>query len=298
MPDPDTTAPQQSEPPQVTGGQSEGAKRSERHVDDHPIETVGVVGMEGVIGPGESASGMSLRRLDLSLQEAEANLALDEALLLEAEGSERPIETLRLWQFADAAVVIGRGSKIAGEVDLDYCRGASIPVLRRCSGGAAIVAGPGCLMYSVVLDLKLRPELRKVDEAHAWVMSRLAAAVRQQLEQVTWQGTCDLTFEGRKFSGNSLRIARHHLLYHGTILHDADLERIAMCLKTPPRQPDYREGRSHGDFVTNIPIDPRRLADDIAIAFEATSAAHGWPEQLMNELLDERYRSAAWHERH
>ena len=254
--------------------------------------------MAGVVGPVGNASEMSLRRLDLSLQEAEANLALDEALLLEAEGSDRPIETLRLWQFADATVVIGRGSKIAGEVDLDYCRGAAIPVLRRCSGGAAIVAGPGCLMYSVVLDLRLRPELRKVDEAHAWVMSRLAEAVRQQLEQVAWQGTCDLTFEGRKFSGNSLRMARDHLLYHGTILHDADLERIPMCLKTPPRQPDYREGRSHGDFVTNIPIDPRRLADDIAIAFEATSAPHGWPERAMNELLDERYRSAAWHERH
>lgn len=254
--------------------------------------------MDWVVGPEGSASGMSLRRLDLSLQEAEANLALDEALLMEAEGSDRPIETLRLWQFAAATVVIGRGSKIGGEVDLDYCRGAAIPVLRRCSGGAAIVAGPGCLMYSVVLDLQRRPGLRKVDEAHAWVMSRLAAAVRRQLESVAWQGTCDLTFEGRKFSGNSLRIARDHLLYHGTILHDADLERIAMCLKTPPRQPDYRAGRSHGDFVTNVPIDPRRLADDIAIAFEATTSATTWPEDLMNELLSERYRSIAWHQRH
>ncbi len=34
-----------------------------------------------------------------------------------------------------------------------------IPVLRRASGGAAIVIGPGCLMYALVLSYELRPSL-------------------------------------------------------------------------------------------------------------------------------------------
>jgi N-acetylneuraminate synthase len=61
-------------------------------------------------------------------------------------------------------VVIGRSSKAEEEVRLDYCRAHEIPVQRRASGGAAIVSGPGCLMYAVVLSYQLRPALRSLDE--------------------------------------------------------------------------------------------------------------------------------------
>lgn len=243
-----------------------------------------------------------MKRLDLSLSDPPSDVALDEALLDEAELGRRG-ETLRLWQFDRCVVVIGRGSKISGEVDLDYCQANEIPVLRRCSGGAAIVAGPGCLMYSVVLSCHIRPELRRIDEAHRWVMTRLMAGITRQRPDVQWQGTCDLTLESRKFSGNSLRVARDHILYHGTILYAADLSQIARCLNTPPRQPDYRGGRDHADFITNLPVDPQRLADDIATAFEARppgdpSSEPDWPRETTRALMVARYSDPAWHHRH
>lgn len=246
----------------------------------------------------EGESHAPLRRLDFSVGRPEAELALDEALLVEAEAAIDPVETLRLWAFAAPVVVVGRGSKLAVEVDQDYCRGARIPVLRRCSGGAAIVAGPGCLMYSVVLSLTRRPELRRLDEAHAWVMTRLTTALRYQVPGVTWQGTCDLTVGGRKFSGNSLRIARDHLLYHGTILHAADLAQIDRCLLTPPRQPEYRGGRSHAEFVTNVPLDVSQLAEHLALEFGAAGGDGHWPAELTERLIQERYGDPAWHARH
>jgi lipoate-protein ligase A len=262
----------------------------------HPMEprrpTVSTPGVsEGVALP-------PLRRLDLSVGRPEAELALDEALLIEAEAAVDPTETLRLWAFDTPVVVLGRGSKLAVEVDLDHCRSAQIPVLRRCSGGAAIVAGPGCLMYSVVLSLTRRPELRRLDEAHAWVMTRLSAALRQQVPGVTWQGTCDLTLAGRKFSGNSLRIARDHLLYHGTILHAADLDQIDRCLLTPPRQPEYRGGRPHAEFVTNVPLDVSQLAEQLALEFGAVGGDWNYPAELTERLVRERYGDPAWHARH
>jgi len=208
-----------------------------------------------------------------------------------------------MWQFGRPVVVIGRGSKIDGEVDIAFCDQMDIPVLRRCSGGAAIVAGPGCLMYSVVISCDQRPDLRRVDEAHRWVMTRLIEAISRQREDVDWQGTCDLTHQGRKFSGNSLRVARNHILYHGTILIDADLTLIARCLKTPPRQPDYRAGREHRDFITNLPIDADRFTEDLAAAFGATGSsdpamAIDWPSETTQALLAARYRDRAWHYRH
>ena len=52
-------------------------------------------------------------------------------------------EILRLWQPESNFVVIGRGSRIAEEVNLPATQAAGVPVLRRSSGGAAIVAGAG-----------------------------------------------------------------------------------------------------------------------------------------------------------
>src|SRR5687768_4381333 len=111
--------------------------------------------------------------LPLTLETPAANLALDEALLDAAEAGEVTGEVLRLWEPAAPFVVLGRSSPLT-EVDLEACRRDGVPVLRRSSGGGTVVAGPGCLMYAVVLDLERRPELRAIDRAHRWVLERLA----------------------------------------------------------------------------------------------------------------------------
>ena len=101
-----------------------------------------------------------MRYLDLTLPTLAENLALDESLLDEAEAAARPLETLRLWEARQHGVVVGRSSRVAAEVRSEVCRDLGMPVLRRISGGAAVVIGPGCLMYGLVLSLRLRPQLR------------------------------------------------------------------------------------------------------------------------------------------
>lgn len=209
-----------------------------------------------------------MQRLDWMVDSLHLNLAIDEALLQSAEAGESG-EVLRLWEFDQPVVVVGRGSRIDVEVELEACRARRIPVLRRASGGAAIVAGPGCLMYSVVLSMRERPELRRLDVVHQFVMGRLAAQIEPLLGGIEVRGTCDLTWQNRKFSGNSLRVTRDHVLYHGTLLYAADLDLLAACLKTPPRRPDYREDREHAAFVTNVPLTAEQLREAAAKAFAA-----------------------------
>ena len=226
------------------------------------------------------------------------HLALDEALLLAAEAGEVG-ETIRVWELKSPAVVIGRSTKVEFEVDRSFCEGNQIPVLRRCSGGATIVAGAGCLMYSVIIDVDANPELRKIDAAHAHVMSRVLAVAKQQLPETQLQGVCDLTWQNRKFSGNSLRISRSCLLYHGTVLYAADLELLSQCLRQAPRQPEYRQQRDHGEFVTNAPIDPQLFKSGLLSAFQVTdSPLVDLPDARMAELVSGRYGNDAWNFRH
>jgi lipoate-protein ligase A len=238
-----------------------------------------------------------MRYLGLTLPGAAENLALDEALLEEAEAADSAAETLRLWEPARPMVVLGRSSKIEDEVDLDACRQLEIPVLRRVSGGAAVLAGPGCLMYALVLDCRLRPALRWAGEAHRFVLGAMAAALGPLVPGVACRGTSDLAIGQRKFSGNSLRLKRDHLLCHGTLLYDFPLELIGRCLKTPPRQPEYRSGRSHDEFLTNLPLGQTSICRALITAWEAHELCAEWPRQRTARLVAEKYDRPDWNER-
>lgn len=233
-----------------------------------------------------------MQSLDLTLLTLAENLALDEALLDEAEASGHPSECLRLWESTEVAVVVGRSSKVDVEANSSNCAADHVPILRRCSGGCAVVIGPGCFMYSVVLSYDLRPALRSIDAAHRFVLARVAQAIDASS---SLSGISDLTVSGRKFSGNSLRCKRDHLLYHGTILYDFPLATIARYLRPPPREPEYREGRSHGEFVTNVAVDPSSLRQTLKTAFAADEVLTRWPKARVEELVRQRYDRREWH---
>ena len=103
-------------------------------------------------------------------------------------------------------------------------------------------------MYAVVLSLEAQPQLRAIDRAHGYVLQKLIAALRPLCPGIACAGTSDLVIGDRKFSGNSLRIKQRDLLYHGTILYNFPLAWTADLLKTPARQPAYREGRRPSGF--------------------------------------------------
>ena len=202
-------------------------------------------------------------------------------------------------------VVVGRSSRVAKEVNEPFCRQEGIPILRRSSGGAAIVTGPGCLMYALVLSYAVRPELKDITRAHSFILKQLTTSLGPLLSHagtITCAGTSDLATArrehdaatARKFSGNSLRVKRTHLLYHGTLLYDFDLGLIEKCLRMPPRQPDYRNARPHGDFVMNVPATREQLVDAVIAAFPMASAPTDVPQSRVEQLVAERFGNDRW----
>ena len=191
-------------------------------------------------------------------------------------------------------MVIGRSSRLAVEVRGDVCRDLGIPILRRISGGAAVVVGPGCLMYAVVLSLQLRPQLRSIDRAHAVVLGTHAAALRPYAPDLGLRGICDLAVGEKKISGNSVRYKREHVLYHGTLLYDFPLELIGRCLSMPPRVPEYRQARPHGAFVANLPLDAARLRLALQTAWAAWEPCSDWPQEVTRQLVLEKYSRPEW----
>ncbi|MDD3470893.1 MAG: hypothetical protein PHE53_13085 [Thermoguttaceae bacterium] len=106
--------------------------------------------------------------------------------------------------------------------------------------------------------------------------SEYGQTVEQKRIAVSEQPTESCPFSDcRKFSGNAVRLRRRAILYHGTILYDFPLARMSRYLKSPPRQPAYRNGRSHTEFVVNFPVSRDAILDAVSLAFDAKNNENG-----------------------
>jgi lipoate-protein ligase A len=137
-----------------------------------------------------------------------------------------------------------------------------------------------------------------LDTAHRFVLSTLEKGLLPLNPNVRFCGTSDLAIADRKFSGNSLRCKRNHLLYHGTLLYDFPLALIERYLAHPPRQPAYRRGRSHRDFVTNFPARVEDLKAAVAAAWQTRETALSWPTAETARLCQQQYEQDGWNFRY
>jgi len=236
-----------------------------------------------------------MRFLDKTLPCIAENLALDEALLEERDaGRHGPGELLRIWRAESPFVVLGRSSPVELEVNRHLAVAEGIPIFRRVSGGATVLAAPGCLFYSLFLSLEQRPQLRMLDEAHRFVMRRMMEALHPLQPEIQTAGTCDLILGGKKVSGNSVRLVRDWMLYHGTLLLDMDLDLVERLLGRPQREPEYRRGRSHREFINNLHLPEQKVIDSLKNTWQAEDASYPLPMLQVKKLVSEKYSQSKW----
>jgi len=226
------------------------------------------------------------------------DLALDEALLEEAEAGGPPI--LRIWEPTAVAVVLGASCRLREDVRVEACREDGVAIVRRSSGGGTVVVGPGVLNVTVVLPVDYAPGLAAVDYTQRFVLERIAVAIRAQGPQVEVMGSGDLTLGLRKCAGSAQRRLRRHFLVHASILYRFPSEEIGRYTTHPARQPAYRQGRSHEEFVVNLEMPRERLVAAVRSAWldpDAPTEPVLVPEERMAHLIAEKFADPAWIER-
>jgi lipoate-protein ligase A len=231
--------------------------------------------------------------LDLTLPSLLANLALDEALLLQAESEVGP-DVLRFWEWPRPVVVLGSGCRLREDVELEACQQAHVPIARRSSGGGTVLLGKGCLCFSLVLAYQRAPALWEIRPSYQHILETIREGLATLFPQVQLAGTSDLALGGNKFSGNSQQRKSHYLLHHGTILYDFDLGCVSRYLRLPMRQPDYRQRRPHEGFLVNLPCPVSELKNRLRDAWQAEADLPACPEELVKQLIEEKYSRPEW----
>ena len=245
-----------------------------------------------------------MKYIDLTLPTPAENLACDEALLDLCEAGQEG-ELLRFWEPNELFVVLGYANRAASEVRLAACEARKIGVYRRCSGGGTVLQGPGCLNYSVILRIPDSGPLQGITGTNRFILERQKAALQPIVNSpIELQGCSDLAIsspsqpgcgpEFLKFSGNAQRRKRKFLIFHGTFLLDFDLELIEAVLPMPSRQPDYRDGRSHTRFLTNLGIPAGRVKHALRNAWAARGIRDEIPTREIAELVAAKYGTPEW----
>ena len=134
-----------------------------------------------------------------------------------------------------------------------------------------MLQGPGCLNYSLVLNFDNNPELQTIPGANCYMMQRNAEALRTAFGlDAKVCGITDLAVGALKFSGNAQRRKRRALIFHGTFLLTFNLQLVAELLRKPSKEPDYRAGRAHERFITNLHVDAAAIKSALRKAWGAT----------------------------
>ncbi|HHY96392.1 MAG TPA: lipoate--protein ligase family protein [Firmicutes bacterium] len=189
---------------------------------------------------------MRWRLLYHGKQDGASNMAIDEAIMwAHAEGRVPP--TLRFYGWDPPTLSLGYAQKADREVDVEACRRAGVGLVRRPTGGRAVLHEHE-VTYSVVISLELLPG--SVTETYRQLSRGLVEGLRglgfpadvQDAAPRTGERTAacfdspswyELVVEGKKVVGSAQVRRGGVLLQHGSILLDFEPARVVSLLRVP-----------------------------------------------------------------
>jgi len=159
------------------------------------------------------------------------NLALDEVLTVRVgDGRRKP--TLRIWEWDSSAVVIGSFQSLRNEVDPEGAARHGFDVVRRISGGGAMLMGAGSIItYSLYVPASLVAGMTFAD-SYAFLDDWVLEALRSLGIEATYQPLNDIASPHGKIGGAAQkRLANGGVLHHATLSYDMDGQVLTEVLR-------------------------------------------------------------------
>ena len=244
-----------------------------------------------------------------------SNMARDEALVVGVAGGAPP--ALRVYRFEPPAISIGRFQEIGREIDPETCREEGVEVVRRPTGGLAILHADD-FTYSVTIpsgDVGLAAKERCFNGVAAGILESLReVGVSARLSRHGDNGEAasiwclqsafgvDIELDGRKICGSAQRVFPRAILQHGTLFLK-DNRKLADRITRGDFLADERTGPL---FVTLTEACGRDITwEEVKAAFQAgfagalgitleAGALCEEEEAMARRLLVSKYGSESW----
>lgn len=263
----------------------------------------------------------SWRYLPYAVYTGAENMAIDEAILLSLN-KEHPLPTLRFYGWNPATLSLGYAQSYAKEVEVEACRAAGLDVVRRPTGGRAVLHQYE-LTYSVIAPETEEKVAGTVIESYLKISQALLAGfqalgipaemvahanMKEQSSAACFDAPSwyELVVDGRKLVGSAQVRKDGILLQHGSIILHFDADLLFRVLKFPSEEArrrllqSFRRKACALDEVWPRPVSIEALEISICRGFEQVMGlklVEGTLSQEEESLLPEltaKYRSEAW----
>lgn len=257
------------------------------------------------------------RVLPLLVNDGPTNMAIDEAIMISRSRGMAP-PTVRLYQWSPSTVTIGRHQAVDVEVDREETDRRGFQLVRRISGGGAVLHAEGREVTYAVVARKDDPGLdagagsRLVEGMYATILRVIQRAVNAlSARAVPGVIHCPAVLvDGKKISGNAQCIKGGVVLQHGTVLLSVEPDVMYSVLKPPAGVDKGRMVRSVRAKVTGLDaclgraVDPAELAgaftsgfeEELRVSLVAGTLSPG--ELALAGTLRHKYASDAWTVKH
>lgn len=155
-----------------------------------------------------------------------------------------------VWQPEIDTIVLGQSNNVETALEVEEVYTDRIPVIKRPSGGQTVLLSPKTLVVSAIVIQE------KLDKPHQWfkVFNRklIRALKKVGVKNVATQGISDLAIDSKKILGSSIYRKGNKILYHAVLNIAESPRKISRYLAHPSKEPPYRAGRSHEEFITSL----------------------------------------------
>ncbi|ALD66860.1 lipoate--protein ligase [Spiroplasma cantharicola] len=181
------------------------------------------------------------------------NLATEEYFVKTRKYSE-PI--LFLWQ-NDNTIVVGRNQNAAWEINLQNAQKDSVNIVRRNSGGGTVFHDLGNMNFSIIYtDLE-----NKGVSLFSTMLEPVIKTLNELGVPAKFSGRNDIELNGKKISGNAMWKYEDRFLQHGTILFNANLDKLTNYLTVDRAKILSKNIQSIAARVTNINSEVKNKID-------------------------------------
>ena len=159
------------------------------------------------------------------------HLALDQVLTEELDAGRRG-PTLRIWEWASPAVIIGSFQSLRNEVDAEGAERHGVTVVRRISGGGAMFVEPGnTITYSLYVPASLVEGL-SFERSYAFLDDWVLGALASVGIDATYKPLNDIASPAGKIAGAAQkRLRGGAVLHHVTMAYDIDADKMTEVLR-------------------------------------------------------------------
>lgn len=148
-------------------------------------------------------------------------------------------------------IVHGPSCHINDEIDVDACSMDNVRIIARRGGGGTVVLSDGMCITIVVGRRNGRYAQPIFNSIHRAMIAVLSNAGINGCE---CRGISDIAINNKKVLGSSLYLGSKpdYFYYQSSIMVSSEITLISKYLKYPPKEPDYRNKRDHGEFCTTL----------------------------------------------